>query len=175
MRRREFLRSTLAGAAVLVPGSGASVNWDWITSVLAVPAVEPLMPINASFANIFRAADSGFVNDVKYFIEKMGINVNVKGMYGFTPIHWAAGRCKSLEIVQYLISQGADVHACAKGCFGDTSLHRAAMFNANIEVLQYLIAQGVNVHAKNDDGKTPLDVTNSEEKKHILREAMAKQ
>jgi len=105
MKRRDFLRNTIAGAAALVPGSGAATNWDWITSIPATNLTEgTIIMANGAFPNIFRAADSGFVQDVRFFIEQMGVDVNAKGMYGCTPLHWAVDRCESLEVVQYLIA-----------------------------------------------------------------------
>jgi ankyrin repeat protein len=56
------------------------------------------------------------------------------------------------EIVELLISKGADVNAKTdKG--GSTPLHTAD----NKEIAELLIAEGADVNAKNDGGKTPLD------------------
>jgi ankyrin repeat protein/uncharacterized protein YegL len=62
----------------------------------------------------------------------------------------------------------------ARNNLGDMSLHYAAKFNSNVDILKYLISQGSNVNAKNNHGKTPLDVANTEEKKQILINAGAK-
>ena len=83
MRRREFLRSTLAGAAALVPGSGVAAQHlsqlgDWITSTPAVPVSH-------------------------------GIDINARDGFGRTVLYYA-GVFNSSDVMQYLISQGADVH-----------------------------------------------------------------
>jgi ankyrin repeat protein len=53
--------------------------------------------------------------------------------------------------------------------FGSTALHVAARNNPSIEVLAYLISKGAIVDARDDNGRTPLDVANTEEKREILR------
>ena len=40
-----------------------------------------------SFANIFEAAKSGSVEDVKYFVEEQGVSVKAKNDNGSTPLH----------------------------------------------------------------------------------------
>ena len=188
-------------------------------------------------ADIFAAAARGTVSEIERFIRN-GVSVNVKDRYDWTPLH-AAAQTNSAEVLRYLISQGADVHArdsmgrtpldmtrglgeqaailrtamqggdspvfqppmadpapqifdvAAKGTVQDverfiktgisvnakddrgwTPLHYAAERNPNLDVLKYLIAQGADVHAKSNMEFIPLDFANTEEKKHVLREAM---
>jgi len=40
------------------------------------------------------------------------------------------------------------------------------------ETPAYLISQGADVNAKDNEGKTPLDCADTEEKKEVLRKAM---
>jgi ankyrin repeat protein/mannitol/fructose-specific phosphotransferase system IIA component (Ntr-type) len=151
MKRRDFLRGTLSlGAAALLPNTGVPANWN-------LPIVEPetIIMTNQSFPTIFRAADSGFVQDVKYFIEQLGIDVNVKGMYGCTPLHWAVDRCESLEVVQYLVAHGADINM--EDNDGDTPLVRAAS-HGSLDVVQYLVSLGADVNAK---GTKPINAAAS--------------
>lgn len=111
-----------------------------------------------SYANIFEALKTGTVEDVKFFIEKKGVNVKMKDdnpSWGWTPLHYAAAKDNSnVEVLKYLVSQGADVNA--KSNSGKTPLHIAAQFNTNVEVFKYLISQGSNVNARSNDGFTPL-------------------
>ena len=58
-----------------------------------------------------------------------------------------------------------------KDVLSGTPLHGAAHNNSNVEVLKYLISQGTDVNARTGEGKTPLDAADTDEKKHILREA----
>jgi len=110
--------------------------------------------MQSKFANIFEAAKSGSVEDVKYFIEELGFGVNMKNERNETPLHIATGY-NSLEVLQYLVSQGADVNAKSNDC-ASTPLHSAAFRNSSIEVLQYLISQGADVNATDHWNQTPL-------------------
>lgn len=71
--------------------------------------------------------------------------------------------------MKFLISQGANINK--KAWYG-TSLHSATKFNPSIDVLKFLVSMGVDAYAKDSDGKTPLDVAKTAEKKRILEEAM---
>jgi len=62
--------------------------------------------------------------------------------------------------------------------YGETPLHEAARGLADVETLKYLISHGADVNAKDEVGRTPLDVINeddenAEEQKRILLEAGA--
>ena len=118
------------------------------------------------YDNIFRAASDGTVEDVKYFIEEKGINVNTRNndnsrYRGRTALHFAAYEGK-VEIVKYLISKGANVNA--KDDTGATPLHCAAADtgheehdNGKLEVAKILISKGADVNAaESSDGITPL-------------------
>ena len=59
-----------------------------------------------------------------------------------------------LEVVKYLIDNGADMEA--KNNFGATALLYAAS-NEHLEVCQYLIEQGADLDAKDEDGETVHD------------------
>ncbi|KAJ7542520.1 hypothetical protein O6H91_10G109700 [Diphasiastrum complanatum] len=60
----------------------------------------------------------------------------------------------NFEIVQYLISAGADVNI--SNSEGNTPLHWAAL-NGHVQVVQELISRGANVSALNSHERTPLD------------------
>ena len=153
------------------------------------------------FVDIFDAARKGTIADVRYCVEEQGADVNTdNGKCEGTPLHVAAG-FNSVDVLEYLISQGADVNA--KSMCGCTPLHTAALWNPNVDVVQYLISMGADVNATSKFGDTPLyqavialhdgvevlqylisqgadvnakrplSVANTEERKRILREAMA--
>ena len=151
----------------------------------------------AGITDIHLAAEKGKVEDVRYFVSQ-GADVNAKNDRGWMPLHSAALSNSNVEVVKYLVSQGADVNA--RGNADITPLQRAATGNPNVEVLKYLISQGASVNTKNTGGGTPLhdaainnsvevvkylvsqganvdawavNVANTEEKKAILRAAMA--
>ena len=80
-----------------------------------------------------------------------GVDVNVKDNDGSTPlikVVWHG----HLDVVKYLVSQGADVNEAKNGW---TPLHRAAA-RGHLDVVKYLVSQGADVNAKNNDGGTPF-------------------
>ena len=50
-----------------------------------------------------------------------------------------------LELIKYLVEQGADIHAK-----NDCAL-RLASYSGNIEIVKYLVEQGAEIHAKNNN------------------------
>ena len=146
----------------------------------------------STFDNILLAAQNGTVEDVKYFVKTKGVNVNeVKvrddhPLAGWTPLFLAAVFNPNVEVVEYLISEKANVKV--KTTLGDTPLHMVeparrgtnmakAMFGEEVDdtvaikVVKALISAGADIDAKNMEGKTPLDVAETEEIKNILRVA----
>ena len=69
-----------------------------------------ILHYQSSYENIVEAARRGTVEDVKFFVEKQGVNVNAKNQYGGTPLHTAALANPNLEVLMYLISQGANAN-----------------------------------------------------------------
>ncbi|EAX99303.1 hypothetical protein TVAG_152220 [Trichomonas vaginalis G3] len=81
------------------------------------------------------------------------------------PLHFAAAS-QNLEIVQYLISIGADKNA--KTAFDVTPLHVAAASN-NLEIVQYLISIGADKDAKAVSGVTPFHCALVSKKLEIIQ------
>lgn len=118
------------------------------------------------------AAESGWLEVVKYLVEEKGANVNKEYSKGKTPLHEAAQR--NIDVVLYLIERGAEVNHVDKN--GRTPLHVAAehlgqfakrkvssgfcVFGPfrQIDIIQNLLAAGAKIQ-KDKEGKTPLDLT----------------
>ena len=85
-------------------------------------------------------------------------HVNAKPMFGdgYTPLHVAAMTGAPTEVLKYLVSIGADVHA--KALNGWTPLHFAAATKDNVEVLKCLVSHGSDINAKDDMGWAPVHV-----------------
>lgn len=62
-----------------------------------------------SFTNIFEAALNGAVNDVRFFVEEQGVDVDSKDENGNTSLVVAVYR-ENVEVAQFLISRGANVN-----------------------------------------------------------------
>ena len=76
------------------------------------------------------------------------IDVNAKGLFGYTPLHYAALHGRA-AIAATLIAAGAEVNA--KNNFGYTPLH-----SAPASVVSLLLVAGADLEAKSSDGYTPL-------------------
>lgn len=81
-----------------------------------------------------------------------GVNVNVRGQNGMTPLHYAAKKHNE-DIANALIKAGADINI--KDQDGRTPLHWAAI-ERNKGVANALIKAGADVNAKDDYGRIPL-------------------
>jgi uncharacterized protein len=83
------------------------------------PAVTPLQAAagvgygEGFAANSHRFAPGGMLAAVKYLVEELGADVNAYDHEGNTALHHAAAR-GDLEMIQYLVSKGADVKAVTR-------------------------------------------------------------
>jgi hypothetical protein len=55
-----------------------------------------------------RSVPDGWLPAMKYFVEELGIDPNLRDMDGYSPVHHSAARGDN-ETILYLVSQGADV------------------------------------------------------------------
>ncbi|MCL2743898.1 MAG: ankyrin repeat domain-containing protein [Planctomycetaceae bacterium] len=112
----------------------------------------------STFENIFFAAMRGTIEDVRYFVEEKGANVNGKNDQGFTPLHLAGyNMADGAEIAQFLISKQANVDA--EDQRGGHPLHVAAN-KGNVAVAKVLVHAGADVHATMEGIVTPIDLAN---------------
>jgi ankyrin repeat protein len=94
-----------------------------------------------------------------------------------TPLQIAAQNA-DVRMLGLLLSKGAAINAADAG--GRTALHDAVSAGdqdtmpQRIDTVRFLLAHGADVNAKNSEGKTPLDVTNHEVLRPILKEHGAK-
>lgn len=105
-------------------GEGAGFKPDaWLDSASkAVPPGIGTYPIHAAagvgygngFAgNAHRHAPDGWMPAMKYLVEELGHDVNQRDLNGYTPLHHAASRGDN-EMIQYLVSKGADPKAVGR-------------------------------------------------------------
>ena len=108
---------------------------------------------------IHSASEGGLLPIVQYLIEKQKIDINIKGDEEITPLHCA---CKKghLQVVEYLISKGADIEATNED--GWTPLHYALWYGQS-DIENYLVSKGANQKARDNNGNTPYDMTSSDD------------
>jgi ankyrin repeat protein len=101
------------------------------------------------------AVFNGHIDCLNYLVE-CGADIN-KDNRGSTPLRIAilANYSESMKI---LIQCGANIR---KDSFGNTPLHYACSFNMK-ESIKYLIYSGANIYDGNNEGRTPIDMSNPE-------------
>ena len=110
-------------------------------------------PCRSAFEDIFEAAEFGSVQDVKYFIEQEGVDVNAKGNGGVTALDNASFKNHDIEVLKYLVEKGASVNT--RDDDDHTPLHHAAWYNS-VDAVKYLVEKGANVNARDNSRRTPL-------------------
>ncbi len=117
-------RARLAGGAG-GPGDGPAAYVmppDIDSASKAAPPGIGIYPVHAAagvgygngFAgNSHRHAPDGWMPAMKYLVEVLKVDVNQRDINGYTPLHHAAARGDN-EMIQYLVSKGADVKAVAR-------------------------------------------------------------
>ena len=83
------------------------------------------------------------------------VDINACDSLNQTPLHYAAFWNDDVNVVQILLSKGADVKAMNK--WQCTPLHlAAARNNSNAEVISVLVEAGADVDARDCNKQTPL-------------------
>ena len=83
------------------------------------PAVHPLHAASgvgfgtSRVAQQHRAVPDGWLPAVRYLIEELGVDPNLRDKDGYNAVHHAAARGDN-ETILYLVSQGTDIHAISR-------------------------------------------------------------
>jgi ankyrin repeat protein len=64
-------------------------------------------------SNAHRHVPEGWLPAVKYLVEELGADVNLRDLNGYNAVHHAASRGDN-ELIRYLVSKGADVKAVSR-------------------------------------------------------------
>jgi len=111
-----------------------------------------------NFTDIFSAAKEGTVDDMRYFVEQNKSAIYMTDNNDWTPLHYVVAQNSNVEVLKYLISQGANVNAKNKATEAMTDLtplHIAA-YKGDVEIAKILISAGANINIRTDAGLTPL-------------------
>ena len=106
------------------------------------------------------AADHGHAEVVGFLVGPRPRCERALRATGFTPLHCAANGCFTNEasyvaVVKVLLAHDANVNARMRG--NQTPLHRAADWG-HPQILEALLAAGADPNARDDDGKSALDL-----------------
>jgi len=85
-----------------VPGAGPGIY--------AIHAAAGVEYGEGFIGNAHRHAPNGWMPSIKYLVEELGFDVNMRDDGGYTPLHHAAARGDN-EMIKYLVSKGADPKA----------------------------------------------------------------
>ena len=120
---------------------------------------------------LYCAAGNGWLEMVRDLVGQ-GADSSFKNVFnGWTPLHAAAAGGYYMEIVEYMLNQGADRDQPSNHNNNgkNIALHLAAL-NGRLEVVQCLMSYGADINAKDKKGKTALDVASTEEIKQAIRD-----
>lgn len=117
----------------------------------------PLMM--ASFSNNFPI--------VRKLVDQKKVNVNKSG---WSPLHYAASK-GSLDIVQFLINNGAEVNARSPN--ETTPLMMASRYG-HIQVVRLLLTSGADLAIKNQQGLTAIDFASNSNQTEIKQGLMSR-
>ena len=98
--------------------------------------------------NAHRHAPDAWLSVMKYLVEELHADVNMRDNDGYTPLHHAAARGDN-EMIMYLVSKGADVKAVARS--GQTTVDMANGPVQRLSAIPETIALLVKLGAKNNN------------------------
>ncbi len=135
---------------------------DVIPKILAkgIDVDEPLT--DGGMVGLHLACAQGDLTAATIFLDN-GAKVNSTDNVDRTPLHFAAANGESVDLINELISRGAEVNCTSLG--GDTPLIKAIMFD-NVDAVKALIDQGADTSIQNSnerDAKSFADASRNDE------------
>lgn len=124
---------------------------------------EPMVELMDAVVNNDKSA-------IKKILQEDEIKVNDRDKLGYTMLHYAASRNHS-DLIKYLVEKGADVNCLDLADW--TPLHLAAIAD-NYKACKTLLDLGANFEYPNEEGNTPLDLTEDAKVKKLLADATTK-
>jgi ankyrin repeat protein len=106
----------------------------------------------AQTQDILQAVQQNNLDTVKALLKENPEAVSSGDPFGRKPIHFAAN-AGNLEMVNYLLSQGADPKTLTNA--GTSSLHYAAL-NGNVDIIKLFLEKGIELDIQNNQSATPF-------------------
>ncbi|XP_040563425.1 poly [ADP-ribose] polymerase tankyrase-2 [Lepeophtheirus salmonis] len=157
--------------AIMVSYKGFTAAQLATEAVAKLLAEEPGPPMSTAGADIeyqlLEAAKAGDLELVKKIVLEHPHIVNCRDLDGrhSTPLHFASGYNR-VGVVEFLLSNGADVHAKDKG--GLVPLHNACSYG-HFEVTELLVKHGASVNVSDLWKFTPLHEASAKGKYEIVK------
>ncbi|XP_071085554.1 ankyrin repeat domain-containing protein 29-like [Haliotis cracherodii] len=99
------------------------------------------------------ASKAGNLASVKRILAAGRADVNCRGRVGMTPLMWAA-RCGRRDVVELLISEGADVSLVNE--YGNSTLHCACLLE-DLEMLKFVLSHTMaDMNIRGEESRTPM-------------------
>lgn len=149
----------------------ATLMNDTISMIILLKnGANPNAPTDGGTTPIFLSCNDGHVESA-IILCRYGANVNFnKNKYNLSPLRHAA-RSGSIEVVKFLINQGAEINA--KAADNGTALS-AASLKGHIDIVKLLIQHGATIDIIDKDGESPLMNASSEGRTEIVRYLLEK-
>ncbi len=110
--------------------------------------------LSSCFSMVHRSIERGDLEAVRAEIDG-GEDIEALDYRDMTPLIMAA-QFGEMDIVRYLVEQGADVNATMPEADGEQTPLRKAIERGDYEMVLYLVENGAEVNHKNSFGWTPL-------------------
>ncbi|GBG27421.1 ABC transporter B family member 11 [Hondaea fermentalgiana] len=151
---------------------------------MSVEAASQLNPVKDAVSYGLSALHIATSVEVCRLLVDHGVDVDIRGLNGQTPLHTATHN-DNLDIIRYLLDAGADVNARttyngstplqwataadnkrvvkvlvragADVCFCNFSGNTALHLATSVDVAKYLVSKGARMDVTNDDGRLPLE------------------
>lgn len=120
--------------------------------------------------NVWEAASVGALDHVKQLVDRDPGSVRSLSHDGFTPLQLAAF-FGNKEVVEFLISRGADVNAISRNTTfaRGVPILQSAVASGNAEIVRILLEHGANPNVLNEQEGTPLFVAAAEGNAEMVR------
>lgn len=116
---------------------------------------------------ICATALAGDLDQLRKVLERnTRLHIDVLDSSGYSSLHYAS-RAGHLDVVKYLVSQGANVNLGTRANH-TTPIHRASQ-QGHLSIVKYLLEHGADVHVLDCRGKTALHLAASENRVEVCK------